>query len=164
MPSANGVTTNGYPLPLDSVTLMDLLAAGGYRTALMGKAHLQYMTDRTVRPKPFSGVQGVDIVSAAYAGLKLDRAGIIIEADELPENVDVDKFFRVRTFVDGRWRVTLWVDDGFGEMYDRERDPHELCNLWNNSGNKEEKARLVEQMLREQYRYSDLMPRPVYMG
>ena len=38
MPSANGVTTNGYPLPLDSVTLMDLLAAGGYRTALMGKA------------------------------------------------------------------------------------------------------------------------------
>ena len=27
MPSATGVTTNGFPLPLDSVTLMDLLAA-----------------------------------------------------------------------------------------------------------------------------------------
>ena len=54
MPSANGVTTNGYPLPLDSVTLMDLLAAGWYRTALMGKAHLQYMTDRTVRPETFA--------------------------------------------------------------------------------------------------------------
>ena len=54
MPSATGVTTNGFPLPVDTVTLMDLLSAGGYRTALMGKSHLQYFTDRKVRPETFS--------------------------------------------------------------------------------------------------------------
>ncbi|MDG2033138.1 MAG: sulfatase-like hydrolase/transferase, partial [Rhodospirillales bacterium] len=54
MPSATGVTTNGYPLPLDSVTLMDLLAAAGYRTSLMGKSHLQNFTDLMVRPKTFA--------------------------------------------------------------------------------------------------------------
>ena len=109
-------------------------------------------------------MQGVDIVSAVRNSFKPDRAGIIIEADELPENVNVEKFFRVRSFVDGRWRMTLWVDDDFGEMYDRKNDPHELENLWCNSQHKKTKSRLLEQMLKEQYRYSELMPRPIYMG
>ena len=143
----------------------DPQAKGGMRTeqlssaidftpSVLGRAGLQ----------PFSGVQGVDIVSVARNKSELDRTGIIIEADELPENVNVEKFFRVRSFVDGRWRMTLWVDDDFGEMYDRENDPHELENLWDNSQHKETKSRLLELMLKEQYRYSELMPRPIYMG
>ena len=114
--------------------------------------------------KPFSGVQGVDIVRAAREKRSPDRAGVVIEADELPENVDVEEFFKVRTFIDGRWRLTLWVEENFCELYDRENDPLELHNLWKNPVHKGDRARLVESMLREQYRYADLMPRPVYMG
>ncbi len=44
-PSVHGVRTNGIPLPLRSNTFVDLLRAKGYRTALVGKSHLQNMLD-----------------------------------------------------------------------------------------------------------------------
>ena len=45
MPSLNGVRYNGIPLHLDSVTFVDLLREAGYRTALIGKSHLQGMLE-----------------------------------------------------------------------------------------------------------------------
>ncbi len=44
MPSLHGVRHNGVPLSLQANTFVDLLRAEGYRTALMGKSHLQNMT------------------------------------------------------------------------------------------------------------------------
>ncbi len=44
MPSLHGVRHNGIELPLDSVTVPELLAGAGYRTALVGKSHLQNFT------------------------------------------------------------------------------------------------------------------------
>jgi len=41
MPSVHGVRHNGIDLSLESVTFVDLLAASGYGTALVGKSHLQ---------------------------------------------------------------------------------------------------------------------------
>lgn len=43
-PSLNGVRHNGIPLPLESITFVDLLREAGYRTVLCGKSHLQNMT------------------------------------------------------------------------------------------------------------------------
>ena len=45
MPSLHGVRCNGIPLDLSSVTFVDLLRDAGYRTALIGKSHLQNFTD-----------------------------------------------------------------------------------------------------------------------
>lgn len=57
MPTNHGTRGNGIPLPLESVTFADVLAEFGYRTALIGKSHLQNMEDkppalppRTVEP------------------------------------------------------------------------------------------------------------------
>ena len=44
MPTVNGVRNNGLPLPIDATTFVDILRDAGYRTALLGKAHLQNMT------------------------------------------------------------------------------------------------------------------------
>lgn len=52
MPSVAGVRMNGVPLPLDAVTYADVLRAGGYRTALIGKAHFQVMTNAAPTPAP----------------------------------------------------------------------------------------------------------------
>lgn len=46
MPSVHGARSNGVPLPLESVTFADVLSEAGYRTALIGKSHLQNMEDR----------------------------------------------------------------------------------------------------------------------
>lgn len=43
MPSQHGVRYNGVPLDRDYVTFVELLREAGYRTALVGKSHLQGM-------------------------------------------------------------------------------------------------------------------------
>ena len=43
-PSTHGLRYNGCALPLDSTCFTDVLAAGGYRTASIGKSHLQPFT------------------------------------------------------------------------------------------------------------------------
>lgn len=53
MPSLNGCRHNGIPLARDSVTFVDLLAAGGYATALIGKSHLQNMAGNPAEPHIF---------------------------------------------------------------------------------------------------------------
>lgn len=43
MPSVHGVRHNGIPLSLGATTFVERLRASGYRTALVGKSHLQNM-------------------------------------------------------------------------------------------------------------------------
>jgi arylsulfatase A-like enzyme len=44
MPSLHGARHNGIPLSLSATTFVDILAAAGWRTALVGKCHLQSMS------------------------------------------------------------------------------------------------------------------------
>lgn len=50
MPCVHGVRMNGMPLSTDAVTFVDLLRDAGYRTALVGKSHLQNFTGRPPYP------------------------------------------------------------------------------------------------------------------
>ena len=45
-PSVHGVRHNGIPLSRNAITFVELLHAAGYRTALVGKSHLQTQTGR----------------------------------------------------------------------------------------------------------------------
>ncbi len=59
MPSLHGVHHNGVPLAHEATTFVDLLREAGYRTALLGKAHLQNFTGRppVQRFAPEEGLQ-----------------------------------------------------------------------------------------------------------
>ena len=46
MPSVHGVRHNGIPLSLRATTFAELLRVAGYRTAMVGKSHLQNMLDK----------------------------------------------------------------------------------------------------------------------
>lgn len=46
MPSVHGVRHNGIPLSRNATTFVELLSAGGYETALIGKSHLQTQSGR----------------------------------------------------------------------------------------------------------------------
>ncbi len=52
MPSSHGVRSLGVPLAHDHVTFVELLRAAGYDTALIGKSHLQNVTDWAVQIEP----------------------------------------------------------------------------------------------------------------
>jgi arylsulfatase A-like enzyme len=55
MPSAHGVRHNGIELSLDETTFVDVLREAGYRTALVGKAHLQNITGAPAQWPPDPG-------------------------------------------------------------------------------------------------------------
>jgi arylsulfatase A-like enzyme len=52
MPSAHGVRHNGIELSLDETTFVDVLRQAGYRTALVGKGHLQNITSAPAQWPP----------------------------------------------------------------------------------------------------------------
>src|SRR5262252_2141377 len=60
MPSLHGVRYTGISLSLDANTFVDLFRAAGWRTALIGKSHLQNMTgmptvvDRSAPPQGYA--------------------------------------------------------------------------------------------------------------
>ncbi len=58
MPSLHGVRHNGIPLSHDHVTFVELLAAAGYDTALVGKSHLQNFTGKPA-PVGFEAPEGL---------------------------------------------------------------------------------------------------------
>lgn len=64
----------------------------------------------------------------------------------------------IRTCVDQRYKLTLWKGQSYGELFDLERDPDELCNLWDDPESQCLKGRLLLQyayaeMEREAMRY-----------
>ncbi len=102
------------------------------------------------------------MVSATRSGEQLQRLGVVQEEDELPFNGNCPQFTRTRTFVTGRWRLTNWLEDQFGELYDRDEDPEETNNLWNNPGAAADKAELPELMMRERIALEDMAPRAIH--
>jgi arylsulfatase A-like enzyme len=55
MPSAHGVRHNGIELSLEETTFVDVLRQAGYRTALVGKGHLQNITGAPAQWPPDPG-------------------------------------------------------------------------------------------------------------
>ena len=52
MPSSHGVRSLGIPLSKKQVTFVEILRAAGYETALIGKSHLQNVTDWPTQFEP----------------------------------------------------------------------------------------------------------------
>jgi arylsulfatase A-like enzyme len=99
------------------------------------------------------GMQGVNIMASST-----NREGIVIEEDELPIHMGELGPVRLTSYIDSRWRLTLWHGDEQGELFDRESDPHELRNLWNDSSAADARSRLTESLLRARLQMLDVLP------
>jgi arylsulfatase A-like enzyme len=85
MPSVHGVRCNGIPLSMHSVTFVDLLRDAGYRTALVGKSHLQNFTGWPPISKRAAARSGYREPSASLTqAIRTDLAGPRYE-QETPE-------------------------------------------------------------------------------
>ncbi len=78
MPSSHGVRSLGVPLSHDNVTFVELMAAAGYDTALIGKSHLQNVTDWPTQIEPPRHRDGFavppdDLAVAVRSDLESDR-------------------------------------------------------------------------------------------
>lgn len=72
--TVNGCRQNGIPLDLASTTYADVLRAAGWRTALIGKAHYQNVTDIPAPPRSPQG-QGAVPPGKTLRALRRQRGG-----------------------------------------------------------------------------------------
>jgi arylsulfatase A-like enzyme len=112
--------------------------------------------------QPYHGMQGYDVIAHLTQGTEAKRHGMVLEEDEIPFNANCDHFLRTRSFVSGPWRMTYWLEDDFGELYNRDEDPDEVRNLWNDDGVSNQKAELMEKWMLERIALEDLSPRAIY--
>jgi uncharacterized sulfatase len=67
------------------------------------------------------------------------REQVIIENRHQPTTL------HLKTFINQRYKITLYFNREYGEIYDLLNDPGEVCNLWSDAGLR---ARLTEAFLR----------------
>ena len=69
---------------------------------------------------------------------------------------------RCRTVVTEDWRLTLYEDESYSELYDLKNDPSETHNLWGQVEYRDIQAKLLEAMARQYLVYGDVSPMPAY--
>lgn len=63
-----------------------------------------------------------------------------------------------KTYVDQRYKITVYYNQTYGELYDLEEDPQEVNNLWDKKNNQELKLYLLMK-----YVWAELGKEPIYM-
>jgi arylsulfatase A-like enzyme len=109
----------------------------------------------------FHGMQGKSLMPVIRAENETVNESVLIEDENQQRLLGFPKHGRVRTLLTKRWRMTLFDQTrDWCEMYDLEKDPLELRNLWEDSGHLRRRADLLEEMARKMMDYDDRSPFP----
>lgn len=107
----------------------------------------------------FDGMQGrslLPLMDAAGEG----RECVLIEDEAHGPDVGLEGHIKVRTLVDGRFRMSLYSGQDWGELYDLHEDPEEQINLWDDPSHEVIRGHLTELLAQEMIRSSETSPRP----
>ncbi|MFX1556246.1 MAG: sulfatase [Promethearchaeota archaeon] len=103
-------------------------------------------------------MQGYDITPILEDPQIQVRDCILIENDE---EVGTLKS-RLRHLITEQYKLTVYESKpGFGDIYDRQNDPHELNNLWFDEGFKEMRFKLVNKLLHENLKAQTRWPKRI---
>ena len=72
--------------------------------------------------------------------------------------------FRARTLMTDRYRLTLYQDADWGELYDLRDDPHELRNLWDDPSHRDNREQLLEALVHRLMAQAETSPLATHHG
>jgi len=104
---------------------------------------------------PFAGMQGADLLDHHRSGSTPERAGLMIEEDCHAIHIDMDFSLRTWTLIHDGWRLSLFMGEETGELFDRNTDPHEMNNLWSAPSAQPRLQDMKNRMLAERLRLTD---------
>jgi arylsulfatase len=104
-------------------------------------------------------MQGIDLSPALDRG-ELTRDALLIEDDGNKVFLGFTAPPRLRTVVTGRYRLTAYLDEPWGELYDLSSDPAECSNLWDAPAHAALRADLLKTLANEMMRAVDRSPWP----
>ena len=84
---------------------------------------------------------GVDQTGVWYGKTDSARDHVIVENRHEPDTI------HVKTYVDERYKLTVYHNQDYGELFDLREDPNEVHNLWGRPGAQSLKAELVMKLL-----------------
>jgi arylsulfatase A-like enzyme len=95
--------------------------------------------------KPFNGNQGQSFLPAIKAQDGLRREALI-EYNDGGKRLGFEEPARVRSLVTAEWRLTIYRDQDWGELYDLKADPNETDNLWDTADHQDTRAHLTNRL------------------
>ncbi len=137
----------------------DPVRAGGESTAIQGSAidFAPTLLARAGVQAPI-GMQGRDLLASDAEDLP-----VLIEDNGLAF-ADPSGRTASRTLVDGDWRMTVFEGSELGELYDLSSDPHELTNLWTDSGAARRRADMLHRLAERQMALRDASLIPTHQA
>ncbi|MDP6175042.1 MAG: sulfatase-like hydrolase/transferase, partial [Rhodospirillales bacterium] len=114
--------------------------------------------------EPYNGMQGRSLLGLAAGETEKVHDSILIEDDQQRTYLGFKGPVRLHTLVTQGWRITLYHDEDWGEMYDLANDPDEMENLWDEAEHQGTKLELMELLARRQMELIDRSPLPTAMA
>jgi arylsulfatase A-like enzyme len=113
------------------------------------------------RIAPYNGMQGMSVVPAIGGeSQSVARDSLIIEDDQQRATLGFTASSRLRSLITRRYRMTIAHGDPWGELYDRQNDPHEMDNLFEDSAHRAVRGELMERLAYREMEYADRSPLP----
>ena len=109
------------------------------------------------------GMQGRSLMPVLAYDLAV-RDGVLIEEEQQRRCFGFEKPPRVHTLVTDRWRLSVYRDISFGELYELVKDPLERLNRWDDASYLLVKADLLAQLISEQLKAVDQAPFPTALA
>jgi len=94
---------------------------------------------------PYVGMQGVSLLNAIRTGARAHEA-LLVEYNDGFARMGFNSPARARTVMTGRWRLTVYRDQDWGELYDRRTDPTQSHNLWDDPARAAIKSEMLERL------------------
>jgi arylsulfatase A-like enzyme len=106
--------------------------------------------------EPFNGIQGNSLLSIVAGEETKTRDAVLIEEGGQRTILGFNGPVRVRTAITDRWRLTIYHNEDYAELFDLENDPDEMTNLWDDPAYLNIKMEMIEVLARLQLEHCDL--------
>lgn len=108
---------------------------------------------------PYVGMQGRSLLPAIQSEDASLRDDLLVEYSDGFARMGFDTPARARSVMTKKWRVTVYRDEDWGELYDRVNDPAQSRNLWDEPDYAEVKAAMLERLAHNLIALMDDSPR-----
>ncbi|NOZ21890.1 MAG: sulfatase-like hydrolase/transferase [Planctomycetes bacterium] len=121
------------------------MAGGGATSGLFSQADIAPTVLDMLGLDPWPEVEGRSQAPALRGEARSVRDAVLIEYYHGRPRPEDD--MRLKTIVTDRWKLTHYVGETFGELYDLANDPGEFVNLFDNPDYRQTRADLTEQLV-----------------
>lgn len=136
------------------------MPAGRESAALVGAVDLAPTILARAGVAPFNGIQGRSLLPLIEGREASLRDALLIEEEGQRTYLGFSGRVRMRSLVTAQHRISVYDGVEWGELYDRQADPDETVNLWDDAGARTVRGELMERLARAMLACSETSPYP----